>query len=133
MMRIAADDKAALRRFGWQMAIAWPLLFGVLLPWLFNHSWPLWPWLLSAGFALSALLLPKVLYWPARLWLLFAAVMGWINTRLLLGVVFFLLLWPLGLVLRSLNKLDYRARPQDSGSFWRDSAPVAPENMKEPF
>lgn len=133
MMLIAANDKAALRRFGWQMAIAWPLLFGLLLPWLFSHSLPLWPWLLSALFALTALTVPKALYWPARLWAGFAAKMGWINTRLLLGLVFFLLIWPLGLVLRSLNKLDYRARPASGDSYWRKSAPIASDNMKEPF
>lgn len=133
MMLIAANDKAALRRFGGQMAIAWPLLFGLLLPWLFNNSLPLWPWWLGAAFALSALMLPKALYWPARLWCYFAAVMGWINTRLLLGLVFFLILWPLGLVLRSLNKLDYRAKPEGGKSYWRKSAPIAPENLKEPF
>ena len=132
-MQIATTDIAALRRFGWQMTVAWPLLFGLLLPWLFTAGWPLWPWLLAAGFATLAIIRPQLLYWPARLWFAFAAVMGWINTRLVLALVFFILMTPLGLLLRLLGKLDYQAKAIGADSYWRSSDDISAENMKDPF
>ena len=132
-MQIAKDDMTALRKFGWQMAIAWPLLFGLLLPWLFASAWPLWPWLLAAMLAVLAVMLPRLLYWPARLWLSFAHVMGWINNRLILAVLFFIIITPLGLVLRLLGKLDYKPRRGKAESYWQHSAEISADNMKDPF
>ena len=132
-MQIAATDIAALRRFGWQMTLAWPLFFGVVLPWLFAADWPLWPWLVAACFASLAAIRPQLLYWPSRLWFVFAGVMGWINTRLVLALVFFLLMTPLGLLLRALGKLDYQTKAARADSYWRTSDDISAENMKDPF
>jgi hypothetical protein len=132
-LQLALNDTPALRLFGWQMAIVWPLLFGLLLPWLFSSAWLWWPWLLSAVFAVLALLAPGLLYWPARVWLGFAHIMGWLNTRLILAVLFFVIITPLGLVLGALGKLDYRARLSNTGSYWKKANDITADNMKEPF
>ena len=59
--------------------------------------------------------------------------MGWLNTRLILGIVFYLLLMPLGLLLRLSGKLQYQAHPQGD-SFWRqpDKEPTA-KDLEDPF
>ncbi|MBZ9613385.1 SxtJ family membrane protein [Rheinheimera maricola] len=132
-MQVNRNDTAALRRFGWQMAIAWPLLFGLVLPWLFSAAWPLWPWIVAAAFASLALLLPGGLYWPARGWFVFAHVMGWLNTRLILALLFFVVITPLGWLLRLLGKLDYHAQPQANDSYWLKSSNIDADNMKDPF
>ena len=81
---------------------------------------------------LLAFAVPKLLYWPSRAWLAFAAVMGWLNTRLILALLFYLILTPLGLLLRLLGKLDYK--PRSAGvSFWRHAPPISDDNMKDPF
>lgn len=132
-MHIAADDTPALRRFGWQMAVAWPLLFGLALPWLFGSGWPLWPWCVALTFAVLAMLVPRLLYWPARGWQAFSQVMGWINTRIILALLFYLLITPLGVVLRLLGKLDYKRQPATGSSYWQQSDNIAGSNMKDPF
>lgn len=126
-------DHKGLRQFGLQMALVIPMLFGIALPWLFGWSWPLWPWLLAATFLLLVLLHAPGLYYPYRVWMAFAAVMGWLNTRLLLGVVFYLLIMPLGLLLRLCGKLQYQAHPKGD-SFWRqpDKEPTA-KDLEDPF
>jgi hypothetical protein len=132
-LQLALNDTSALRRFGWQMSIAWPLLFGLLLPWLFSSGWPFWPWLLGAAFASIALVAPGLLYWPGRIWLGFSHIMGWLNTRIILALLFFVIITPLGLVLRWWGKLDYHARPLDTDSYWKKTESITAENMKEPF
>jgi hypothetical protein len=49
------------------------------------------------GFALGA---PSILRVPSALWWGFAHVLGWFNTRVLLSAMFFLILTPVGLILR---------------------------------
>ena len=123
---------ASLRQFGMQMAIALPMLFGVLLPWWFDAPIPWWPFAAAAVFALSALIVPTALFWPHRLWMQLSAILGWVNTRLLLAVLFFVILTPLGLVLRLLAKLEYQRQPKGD-SFWRTSRQLDADNMKDPF
>tara|TARA_R110002126_G_scaffold54341_15_gene147202 strand:- start:842 stop:1246 length:405 start_codon:yes stop_codon:yes gene_type:complete len=133
MQLLQKTDHAGLRAFGWQMAIVWPVLFSLLLPWLFGWAIPLWPLYLSAAFGLLALLYSPGLYYPYRLWMAFARVMAWLNTRLLLALVFYLMLLPLGLVLRLFSKLQYQHKPTGD-SYWLapDKLPTA-KDLEDPF
>jgi hypothetical protein len=52
---------------------------------------------LGAVLLLAGLLAPRFLRIPARLWWKFSMALGWINTRVLLGTLFFLILTPIGI------------------------------------
>ena len=41
-------DRPGLRRFGLTTGAIVAALFGVLLPYLFDHAWPRWPWVIAA-------------------------------------------------------------------------------------
>ncbi|MBT0586458.1 SxtJ family membrane protein [Alteromonas oceanisediminis] len=128
-------DSAALRQFAWQMAIAFPLFFALLLPWLFDQAYPLWPWYVSVTLLLSAFVVPIALYPLYVVWMIIASLLGWTNTVIILGIAFFLLIMPIGLILRGLNKLGYHRKLDPSAeSYWidRTQSPTA-ENLKEPF
>ena len=55
---------------------------------------------------------PAQLRVPSRLWWRFAHALGWVNSRVLLSLFFFLVLTPLGLVFRLMGRdpLSQRAR-----------------------
>jgi len=133
MQLLAKTDVKALRQFAWQMAIAIPLLFAVFLPWLFSWQWPLWPFYLAVILLLFAAIYPRGLYYPYRLWMAFATVMGWLNTRILLGLVFYVLMLPIGLVLRLTGKLQYQRTP-NAASYWQtpDKESTA-KDLENPF
>ena len=63
-------------------------------------------WLGAAAAILiaAAAVWPPLLRWPARWWSRLAYVLGWINGRLLLSALFFLVLTPVGLVSRVFGK-----------------------------
>ena len=52
-------------------------------------------------------------------WMMFAAALAWINTRVLLGLFYFLVMTPVGLILRLTGKdlLDQRLN-RDARSYW---------------
>lgn len=82
-------------------------------------------------FALFALAAPKLLEPLEAAWMAFAQVLGAINTRIIMGLLYFIFIVPLGLLFRlvgrdelkrrrvtggnsSSNWEDYRARQQDA-------------------
>ena len=93
-----------LRDFGLIMAGMLTLMFGLVLPWLFGYSIPYWPFIAAFGFAVVGLLKPLLLGPVNRVWLKISDVLGWINTRLVMGVIFFLLIVPIGLIMRLFTK-----------------------------
>ena len=130
-----AADRSELRRFGLLMAGMIGAVLGLLLPWTFDASWPAWPWLLAGAFAVAALVRPAVLAPVHQAWMGFAHLLGWVNTRLVLGLVFFLLVTPLGLLLRATGWDPMRRRLEPDASTYRiprDRAP-APSDLERPF
>ncbi len=69
-------------------------------------------------------------------WMKFAFVLGWLNTRLLLGVFFYLVITPTGLLLRILRKdlLDQRV-DRSAKSYWklREVKPFDPKQCERLF
>jgi len=93
-----------LRDFGLIMAGMLILMFGFVLPWIFSYSMPYWPFIAAVVFAVTALVRPVLLGPVNSVWLKISDVLGWINTRLVMGVMFFLLIAPIGLIMRLFGK-----------------------------
>ena len=110
--RSEQPGKKELREFGLVTGAIVVALFGLLLPWLFDKALPLWPWVLAAVLWAWALLFPASLAPVYRGWLAFGHVLGWINIRIILGIMFYLMFLPVGLVLRLFGK-DPMARKID--------------------
>lgn len=76
-------------------------------------------WLGGVGVALVVLgaLRPSLLKWPSAAWWRFAKVLGYVNARILLTVLFGLVLTPLGLLWRITGK-DPLARKRTLWNGW---------------
>ncbi|HEB99075.1 MAG TPA: sxtJ [Thiotrichales bacterium] len=93
-----------LRGFGLLAGVLTGLVFGIALPLLLDRPLPAWPWILGGTLALAGLARPALLGPVYRIWMALGAALGWVNTRLLLGLVFYGLVLPIGLLLRLLGK-----------------------------
>jgi uncharacterized membrane protein len=99
------EYKKELRKFGLIMAMVISLLFGLTIPFISNHgAYPLWPWIIASIFVIVSIIHPKLLKQVYKVWIKIGHVLGWINTRIILAVLFFGILTPIGLVLRALGK-----------------------------
>lgn len=81
---------------------------------------------LAGAFLVASLTLPRFLLPLFRLWARFAGIMAFLNTRLLLSIVYYGLITPIGVGLRLLGRdpLDERWDP-DRKTYWtRRSAPT---------
>ncbi len=128
------SDKS-LREFGLVTGGMLALVFGLLLPWIWNaDSWPIWPWIVAAILSLIALTMPHILQPVYHWWMKLAHILGWINTRILLSIVFFVIFLPVGIILRLLGK-DPMARKldQDLNSYRVESKSPPKNHMERPF
>lgn len=91
-------DKKTLRRFSFTMSIAFLIIATIILI-KHKHSIGI-PILFSGIFFILALIKPSFLKSLYILWMGLATILGWINTRLILFVVFYLVCTPIGLLMK---------------------------------
>lgn len=127
-------DRAGLRAFGLSTGGILIALFGLLLPWLLGAALPRWPWLLGGALAGWALLAPASLGPLYRAWMRFGLLMGAIMNPLILGLVFFLVMLPIGALMRLAGK-DPLARRllADRESYRQPSRRRDGKSMERPF
>lgn len=133
MHEIPELDTKGLREFSLVTSAVVVGLFGLMLPWLFGFAWPLWPWILAAVLSALGLLAPAAVRPIYRVWMRFGLALNKITTPIILGVVFFLLITPIGL-LRRLFSGDPMARKFTDEASYRVPSQQAPaKNMERPF
>lgn len=106
------------------------------LKWWFGNA--LWPWWLAGAvvFLVLAYAAPKVLAPLNRLWTKLAMLLYKIVNPLTMGFLFFLVMTPMGVVMRAFGK-DFlrRRRAPEAKSYWiaREPPGPAPDSMKNQF
>lgn len=111
-------DKQTLKKFGITMGIAFLVITVIIF---IRHSRAIVPALaLSVAFFVFGFFAPVFLKPVYIGWMKMAAVLSWVNTRLLLVLVFYLILSPIGMGLRMLNKdlLDLKI-DKNKDSYWK--------------
>ena len=97
-------DAKELRSFGFITGGLTPVFFGLLLPWLFEHDFPKWPWIVGGVLIVWALVLPMSLKPVYRIWMTIGLCLGWVNTRIILSIMFYLIILPTGVIMRLFGK-----------------------------
>lgn len=123
-----------LRPFGLVLAVFLATVIGGLLPWLGLFAYQPWLWWLAAAIALLAVVAPRLIgpvHWG---WLKVGAVLGWINSRLLLGFVFFAVVWPIALM-RKWAGGDTMAKgwDRDAATYRLRSVRREPDHFGKPY
>ena len=102
-----------LRSFGFIVAAGFALIG--ILPAVFRYNVRAWALALSVALVIPALLRPAILSPFFRVWMLVGHSLGWINTRIILSLLFFIVFTPIAFVMRLARRDSMR----------RDSAPNA--------
>ena len=89
-----------LREFGLLIGFGFPFLIGWLIPALTGHGfkeWTLWVGFLGLIIGLTS---PRLLYYPYKFWMKLGVALGWVNSRIILGLVFIIILLPISVIMR---------------------------------
>lgn len=131
---IPEPDRNGLRDFGLTSGAIVAVLFGFLLPWLMEREFPLWPWIVCGVLVAWSLVGARTLRPVYRVWMRFGILMSRVTVPVLMSLVFFLVVTPLGAIRRLLTG-DPIARHRDPSldSYRLPSERRKPEDMKRPF
>jgi Kef-type K+ transport system membrane component KefB len=127
-------DRAGLRQFALTTGCVFALLFGLFLPWLFDHSYPLWPWGVFAALSLWGLIAAESLRPVYRAWMRLGIMISRFTTPLVLGIVFFLVIMPVGLIRRLAGKDSLNRDLDTSAKTYRVPSDESPGgNLENPY
>lgn len=122
-----------LRNFGLMFGGIIAVIFGLFFPLVFNSNWWKWPWLIGITFAVWGLVLPSTLQLFYNAWMKFGLMMNWIMTRVILGIVFYLVVLPIGLIMKLVGKDPLSRNLNENQTYRVESKNYSPEDMKRPF
>jgi len=123
----------ALRRFGFTVGPVLLALGGILL---WRHRAAAWPLIVFGALLLvGGAIAPRTLKYAHAPWMIFSFALGWMMSRVLLTIVFFLVVTPLGLLQRLCRKRAIEfAFKNGAASFWQArSGRPAPADYERQF
>ena len=124
-----------LKQFALTMSWAIPCLFMLILPWIFERSVQFWP-LYTSGVLISLYIMyPKMITPIYTVWMIIAGLIGWLNTRIILASIFYIIIFPIGILLRLFGKLQYRTSESETVStYWKiRNLELKKEDLERPF
>ena len=110
-------SRKKLREFGLLLGFGFPFLIGWVLPSLAGHgfrAWTLWVGIPGLILGLTA---PCLLYYPYKCWMALGHALGWVNSHIILGLVFIVVLQPIAYIMRLTGYDPLRRRLNDEKSY----------------
>ncbi len=110
-------SKKILREFGFIIGFLFPLLIGFVFSKLSGHSFKTWTLWVSFPLIFLAIIRPNYLLYPYRFWIKIGHILSWLNSRIILGFVFLLVLQPIALIMRIFGHDPLRIKKHGQKSY----------------
>ena len=111
-------SKKTLREFGFLIGFTFSFFIGCVLPSIGGNPFQAWTLWVSLPILILAIFQPSLLFYPYRSWMKLGHILGWLNSHIILGLVFLIVLQPIALIMRffgydplrfkSLNQRTYK-------------------------
>ena len=123
-----------MREFAFVTGVIVAVLFGVFFPWLLEARFPLWPWIAAGVLGGWGLVAPLSLQPIYRGWMKLGLFISKVTTPLILGIVFYGMILPMGLIMRMVRRDPMLRRFDDAAESYRVECDKAPRtNVERPF
>ena len=93
-------EKKQLREFSYVLGLGFPLIIGFLIPYVSGHIFKTWTLIFGIIILAIGIIYPKLLNYPYKAWMFLGRILGWLNSKLILGLVFLLILQPIALIMK---------------------------------
>ena len=110
-------SKKQLRDFGYLIGFGFPLIIGWLIPSITGHGFRAWTLWISIPTLVIGVLSPRILRKPYQAWMRLGHLLGYVNSRIILGIVFVAVLQPIAFVMRAFGYDPLRAKKSNLLSF----------------
>tara|TARA_B100000686_G_scaffold97029_1_gene103823 strand:- start:397 stop:783 length:387 start_codon:yes stop_codon:yes gene_type:complete len=103
-----------------------------LWPILNQNEFRYWAFFISLIFLILAILNSKILTPLNKIWLYFGIALGKLVSPIVMGFIFFLVVTPIGIIMRLLGKDILNLKKKNKGSYWINKVKNK-TNMKKQF
>ena len=94
-------SKNKLRDFGILIGFTFPILIGYIIPTIGGHNFKFWTLFIGIPSLILGILKPNYLIHAYKTWMKIGDILGWVNSRIILGLVYLLVLIPISLIMRA--------------------------------
>ena len=99
-MKSSSPSKKQLREFGLLIGFLFPFLIGWFLPIIFGHGIRLWTIYVGLPLITLGLFSPNYLKYFYKKWISIGNSLAFLNSHIILGIVFILVLVPISLIMK---------------------------------
>ena len=126
-------SKKDLRSFGYTIGTILFIISAVLF--YYNNQLYQNLTVIAAIFVVLGGLIPQLLKPVYLVWMTFAVILGWVMTRVILSVIFYLIMTPIGFLSKILGEDFLELKKRESDSFWnqRDSSKELSQDYEKQF
>ena len=110
-------SKKQLREFGILLGLGFPILVGWIIPIMGGHMFRIWTLWVGLFFLILGILKPSLLFFPYRRWMDLGKSLGWINSRIILGLVFIIVVLPLAFIMKAFGYDPLRTKKSNIKSY----------------
>ena len=115
-----SPTKKQLKEFGYLIGFGFPILLGWLIPMLFGHGFRAWTLWVGIPALILGLIAPSLLRQPYRAWMALGHALGWVNSHVILGLVFIVVLQPIAYLMRLFGHDPLRRKMQRGSKSYRE-------------
>ena len=99
-MKQSSISQKQLREFGLLIGIGFPVIIGWILPSISGHLFRFWSLWIGVPLFILGILRPSLLFYPYKVWIKIGLALGWINSQIILGLVFLSVLIPISFIMK---------------------------------
>ncbi len=110
-------SKKQLREFGFLIGLGFPILIGWIIPMIGGHIFRVWTFWVGLSFLILGIFKPRLLFVPYKRWMELGKALGWINSRIILGLVFIFVLQPIAFIMKAFGYDPLRIKQSTSKSY----------------
>ena len=125
-------EKKQLREFGILIGFGFPIIIGFIIPALIGHTFRIWTLWISFPSLIIGIIQPGLLFYPYKGWMTLGFALGWINSRIILGLVFFIVLQPIALIMKFVGYDPLKIKKRNEMSY-RENKSNHKVNLTKPF
>jgi len=106
-----------LQEFGIILGICFPIFIGFIIPLIGGHQFKVWTLFLGFAFLSLAIFNSKLLLYPYKFWMKFGLILGFVNSWVILGLVFIFVLLPISFFMRMIGHDPLRIKKKNQLSY----------------
>ena len=96
-------NKKQLTEFGLLLGLGFPFFIGWLIPFFHGNNFRIWSLFIGIPFLIISFIKPNLLRFFYKKWIKFGNILGFLNSNVILGFIFFFVLFPISIFMRMLG------------------------------